>query len=182
MWSCPKGMEAPPAEGTSWERPSPEPSVGSAPRSRRMKASRPRRGSGRCPPCSLYTTAYFSASIFQYIKNTWTSFILLLFIFYPKGPHPGIQKFSGQGSNWSYSCRPTPQPQQCGIQAISGTLDHITEQLGILNPLSKARDRTHVLRDTSQVAPCINCFSISSRTEVLKIATFVTEWIPDIIW
>ena len=31
------------------------------------------------------------------------------------------RRFPGQGSNWSYSCQPTPQPQQCQIQAISVT-------------------------------------------------------------
>ena len=44
-------------------------------------------------------------------------------------------KFSGQGQNWSYSCRPTPQLQQCQI----------------LNSLTKARDQMHILMDNSQV-------------------------------
>ena len=33
----------------------------------------------------------------------------------------GIWKFPGQGSNWSCSCPPTPQIQQCGIWAESVT-------------------------------------------------------------
>ena len=36
------------------------------------------------------------------------------------GPH-SMWKFPGLGSNWSYSCRPTPQPQQCRIPAASVT-------------------------------------------------------------
>ena len=33
----------------------------------------------------------------------------------------GIRGFPGQGSNRSYSCRPTPQPQQRQIRATSAT-------------------------------------------------------------
>ena len=33
----------------------------------------------------------------------------------------GIWRFPGQGSNWSYSCGHTPQPQQCMIPAVSAT-------------------------------------------------------------
>ena len=33
----------------------------------------------------------------------------------------GIWKFQGQGLSQSYSCWPTPQPQQLGIRAVSGT-------------------------------------------------------------
>ena len=38
-----------------------------------------------------------------------------IFFFFFLGPHLQIWKVLGQGSNWSCSCRPTPQPQQCGI-------------------------------------------------------------------
>ena len=51
------------------------------------------------------------------------------FIFAFSGRTLGIWRFPGQGSNQSYSCRPTPQPQPCRI----------------LNPLSEARDRPRVL-------------------------------------
>ena len=33
----------------------------------------------------------------------------------------GIWRFPGEGSNRSWSCRPTPQPQQRGIRATSAT-------------------------------------------------------------
>ena len=42
------------------------------------------------------------------------------------------------GVELDLSCRPMPEPQQCQI----------------LNPLSEARDRTHVLTDTSGVHYC----------------------------
>ena len=43
------------------------------------------------------------------------------------------------GSNWSYSCRPTPQPQQCQIQAASATYTTAQGNAGSPDPLSKAR-------------------------------------------
>ena len=45
----------------------------------------------------------------------------------------------------SYSCQPTPQPQQCRIWATSVT--YTTAHSNIFNPLSKARDGTCVLMD-----------------------------------
>ena len=43
--------------------------------------------------------------------------LLLVFL----GPHHNIQKFPGKGSNWSYSCRSIPQPQQHQFQAMYTT-------------------------------------------------------------
>ena len=51
---------------------------------------------------------------------------------------------------WSYSCWPTPQPQQYGISAASAMSDqscicdlhHSSQQCQILHPLGEARDRT----------------------------------------
>ena len=45
-----------------------------------------------------------------------------------------IWKFPREGSHWSRSCWPTSQPQ--------------SRQCWIHDPLSKARDRTHILMDT----------------------------------
>ena len=53
-------------------------------------------------------------------------FILFYFICLFQGRTCRIWRFPGQGSNQSCCCQPTPQPQQHRI----------------LNPLSKARDRT----------------------------------------
>ena len=61
-------------------------------------------------------------------------FIFCFFI----GPHPWHMEVPGQGPNWSCSCCPLPQPQK----------------LRILNPLSEARDQSHILMDPSHVRYC----------------------------
>ena len=47
-------------------------------------------------------------------------------------------------TDWCCSCQPTPQPQQCGIQAASAiyTTAHGSRKNRILKPLSKARHQT----------------------------------------
>ena len=66
-------------------------------------------------------------SWFRVLDTKRLGFLFSFFAFY--GCTQGMWRFPGQGSNRSYSCRPTPQPQQCRI----------------LNPLSEARDGTHNL-------------------------------------
>ena len=58
--------------------------------------------------------------------------------------------FPGLGSNWSCSCWPMPQPEQCGIQAASATYT-IAHGNQILNPLREARDGICILIDTCQI-------------------------------
>ena len=57
---------------------------------------------------------------------------------------------------WSYSCQPTPQPQQCQIRSVHD-LHNGSWQRQILNPLSKARDQTHNL-----VVPSGICFHFAT--------------------
>ena len=83
--------------------------------------------------------------IFIFILLLLLLLLLLLFCFL--GLPPGIQKFLGQGSNWSYSCR----PQQRQTSATSTT--HIPAQ-GNAGSLIKARDQTHILMDHSRVHYC----------------------------
>ena len=59
----------------------------------------------------------------------------------------------------SFSCQPTSQPQQCGICK----LHHSSWQYWMLNPLREARDRTHILTDTSQV---LNQLSHNVNTQI----------------
>ena len=78
----------------------------------------------------------------------WTPPFVYLFIC-SYGCTCGIWKFPGEGSNQSCSCQPTPQPRQ--IKAVSVTYTRSLQQCWMLNPLSKARDGTHILMDTSQI-------------------------------
>ena len=64
--------------------------------------------------------------------ETRAIFFFFFFLWSFQGSTHGIQKFPGQGSNWSSSSWPTPQLQQSQI----------------LNPLSKARDCTNIFMDT----------------------------------
>ena len=84
------------------------------------------------------------------VKLTCSPSILFgLFVFWIfQGCTCSIKKFPGQGSNQSYSCQPTSQPQQYQIRAASVTY---TTAHRILNPLRKVRDGTHILMDTSQI-------------------------------
>ena len=49
-------------------------------------------------------------------------------------PDPELTE-PGQGSNLSYSCQPTPQPQQRGIRASSANYHHSLLRRWILNPM-----------------------------------------------
>ena len=67
------------------------------------------------------------------------------------GPHPWHMGVLRLGSNRSCNCQLIPQAQQCRVLATSANLHCSSEQHQILNPLSKARDWTHILMDTSWV-------------------------------
>ena len=65
-----------------------------------------------------------SASSIKYSQNKQLSLFptcIPFFFFCFLGPHPRIWRFPGQVTNWSYSCRPTSQPQPRRIQAASAT-------------------------------------------------------------
>ena len=68
--------------------------------------------------CLIFHCFYFS---FDLIFSPCTCKTLNTFFFPLRGHICSIWKFSGQGSSWSCSCQPVPQPQQCGIQAVSAT-------------------------------------------------------------
>ena len=84
------------------------------------------------------------------VLNTYTHTHTHIYFAF-QGHTYGIWKFPGQGSNWRCSCRPMPQPQQCRIQVESVTYTIPHGKGLILNPLSKARDQTHILMYTSRV-------------------------------
>ena len=76
-------------------------------------------------------------------NRKWFYFILFYLSF--GGCTHGLWEFPGQGSIRSCSCRPTPQPQQCGIRVVS-----VTYTMAHSNVI-EARDRTHILMDPSRV-------------------------------
>ena len=77
-------------------------------------------------------------------RMTW---LIYLFVFL--GPHQGIWKLWGQigavAAPLAYTTALTPDP------SCICDLHHSSQQHGILNSLSKARDRTWVLMDASQI-------------------------------
>ena len=55
------------------------------------------------------------------------------------------------------AAKPMPEPQQRGVPAASATYTTAQGNVReILNPLSKARDQTHILMDTSRVLNSLN--------------------------
>ena len=70
---------------------------------------------------------------------------VFVFVFAFQGHTRGIWRFPEQGLNWSYSCQPVPQPQQCRIRAMSVTYTTAHSNARSLTPLSQARDRTRNL-------------------------------------
>ena len=71
---------------------------------------------------------------------------------------------------------PTPQPQPPEIQATFATYASPGNKYWILNPLSQARDQTHVLMDTSRVLNLLSHngnsgFSILNVIELIERET-----------
>ena len=64
------------------------------------------------------------------------------------------------------SCQSAPQPQQTWDPSHICSLHHSSRQCQILNPLSEARDQTHILMDTSRVR---NVRSHNSNSEIHSI-------------
>ena len=76
----------------------------------------------------------------KYIKYVFYFFFFFFFFFCFLGLHPWHMEVSKPGSNWSYSCWPTPQPQQCGIRAASTTYTTAHGNAG--SPTHRVRPRT----------------------------------------
>ena len=81
------------------------------------------------------SVSYLFLRLYCQMPSVWNCVTSLDSFFYFKDCTLSIWTFPGQESNWSCSCRPTPQPLQRRI----------------LNLLSEARDLTHIFMDTSQV-------------------------------
>ena len=82
-----------------------------------------------------------------FFKDTFFYFLFCHFLSCSRG----ISRFPGERLNWSCSRRPTPQPQQCGIRAVTATYTTAHRQRWILNPLSKDPDWTCNLMVPSRI-------------------------------
>ena len=82
---------------------------------------------------------------FKLPLQTW--FCVFLFRATPEA-YGGSQ---ARGSNWSCSHRPNTKARAMPDQSHICNLHHSLRQCRILNSLSKARDRTHILMDASWV-------------------------------
>ena len=129
-----------------------------------------------------------SRRLLSLVKELSPFYFLFSFFFFSFYGHTrGIWKFLGYGSNWSCSCQPTPQPQH-GIQAIFATYTTAHGNAGSFNPMSKARDQTHICLDTSWVyhllshnrnSPCnsiFNCLYQGNFQEALQCHHRIRFW------
>ena len=100
----------------------------------------------------------FYPALYLNITSKWWLYVFI-YLFLPFclfwGHTHGIWGFPGQGSNWSYSRRPTPRPQQRRIQAASSTYP---------TGHSSARSLTHWAR--SGIKPATTWF----------LVRFVNHW------
>ena len=87
----------------------------------------------------------------MYGKVPETFFLLLLFFFFPLGPHPQHRQVPRLGDQ--YELQLLAYTIAKAMENPSGVcnLYHSSQQHQILNPLSEARDRTRILMYTSQV-------------------------------
>ena len=74
--------------------------------------------------------------------------LFFFFFFGFLGPHLWHVEFPSEGSNQNCSCWPKLQPQQWGIRAKFATYTTASR---------KARDCTHILKDTSWVRNLMSC-------------------------
>ena len=85
--------------------------------------------------------ANYEDSEFLHILSILINVYLYLFILLFRSVLAAYGGSQARDSNRNYSCWPTPQPQQCHIQAASTTyIHHSSQQRWILNQLREARD------------------------------------------
>ena len=93
----------------------------------------------------------------HFTSNHVSHFIFYYFFAF-QGCTRGIWGLPGQGLNWSCTCWPTPQPQQCGVQAMPATYTTAHGNVGSLtHSLSEARYRTQ-----NHMVPSWICFCSAS--------------------
>ena len=91
----------------------------------------------------------------------------------------GIWKFPGQGSNWSCSCWPTPQPRQCQIQATPSTYATAYGNAGSLTLWARPRIEPASSERQEWWGHNRNCILLihSSADNIWIVSTFWLLWI-----
>ena len=103
-------------------------------------------------PCFVSLDPYTPVGAAE--KSFYFYFLKRLLYFVFRGVHLWHMEVPRLGAESNYSCRPAPKPQPRQIRATSATYTTAHGNAGSLNPLSKARDRTRIFMDTSQVRDC----------------------------
>ena len=101
------------------------------------------------------------------------NFVLLLLLLLLLLCFLGIWKFQVEGSSPSCSCRPcVTAPATQDLSRVCD-LHHSSGQCQIINPLSRAKDQTCILMDTSQF-----CFHGATRTpySAILIPSYIFFW------
>ena len=102
--------------------------------------------------------------------------LYFLFCFRPAPVAHGSSQ--ARGLNLSYSCPPTLQPQQTRDPSCICDLCCSSRRCRIFNPLSEARDRTHILMDTGRVCNLLShngnsCKLYFKNTSEIEINFFI---------
>ena len=108
---------------------------------------------------ALRSTSYLGTQVSSKFEHSCCCF----FFFPPRAVPMAYGSSQARGVNWSSSCRPTPQPQQCRIWAAS--LNYTTAH-GNARSLThwEARGWTRVLMDTSQIL--FHCSTVGTLNPV----------------
>ena len=102
--------------------------------------------------------------------------LLLLYIYIFLGLYPQYMEVSRLGVEWELPAYTTATPGP----SLVCHLHHSSQQHQILNPLSEARDQTHILMDTSWILSLLSRNRNSPRTyfetETLYLLTSLTHF------
>jgi len=119
----------------------------------------------------------YSHWVVHYIPRTYFVIIIIIIIYiYFLGLYPQYMEVSRLGVEWELPAYTTATPGP----SLVCHLHHSSQQHQILNPLSEARDQTHILMDTSWILSLLSRNRNSPRTyfetETLYLLTSLTHF------
>ena len=85
-----------------------------------------------------------------------------------------------RGYNWNYSCQPTPQPQQCRIQATSAACTTAHGNVESLTQHSEARNQTQNLMVPSQIHFC--CVTVRTPPFIFYGSALIFSLFLSFLW